>query len=237
MSIWVVILLSLVCAVLSCLSIFFNARLSKIESAEKEMSPELFRTLREGTETLQASLAAFEAASAERTAALKQASERLAVNMETFIQLQKERKLVTANEVRASLSCCAESIQEIAERTAALNRETSTVVEDFVKAAGGINIQPQNVGRIADLVSDIKMSFASFKNKALTDELSHLQSISLTLEKSITDSYAGIKETLEANAKSLNEGYEKFYSVCNRVTEMLGAFENIKDFANEETPA
>jgi hypothetical protein len=150
----------------------------------------------------------------KRCSMLINSTNNLSLKLDEFNQLQKENTIISAQSVVNSLDDILSKSSELNNIFDKTNAELNDLLPNLIKISNKKKLDINAINQNAALLYDLKQSFSSYKSKALSLELTHLEKVTSSLENDIDRTFTSIDATITKNTENLLVAYEKFFAIC-----------------------
>jgi len=168
-------------------------------------------------------IAKFNESNAYLANSLTQHSDMLNAKFNAFIEINRKTEGINSQSVLLSLDDYNSKYDElnghIREITQNMQSSLDSIMELTNERKDEINIINKNT----ELLSEIRERFKNYQSEAISQELSHLQAITNSLDNNVNKAFTSATKVIEQNFERLEEGYNKFFDVCKSLSESVSS--------------
>ncbi|GMO38918.1 MAG: hypothetical protein Ta2B_18410 [Termitinemataceae bacterium] len=141
--------------------------------------------------------------------------------LDEFINMQREGKIVTLDDVTASFDENLEKINELNILLSVICDKINDTLPKFTELSDKTKIDINAMNKNAALVLELKEQLSAYKSRELSEEINHLERITTSFEDAVISTFKSIETTITQNANDLRSSYDTFFGVCSNFNEAV----------------
>ncbi|GMO41406.1 MAG: hypothetical protein Ta2F_17330 [Termitinemataceae bacterium] len=184
----------------------------------QELKPFILNSLHsEESNNLISALNLFSQYNKNRCAALIKSTHDMSQKLTEFINLQKNQKPLTGEDITSSLDEYLKTLQTTNAAFTLVCTQIKEALPNVSSLFDKLKIDDFNaINNNASALLELKQLLTNYKSESLLEELNNLEKISSALENSIGSAFRNVDMILSESAGNLHSGFDEFFDICKK---------------------